>query len=64
MENWGLVTYKQSLVLFDEKTSGLKDKKRVAYGTHPSFLETRTKESTYYHQLCYTNLRISGLATS
>lgn len=31
-ENWGLVTYKQSMLLFDEKTSGVEDQKRVAYG--------------------------------
>jgi aminopeptidase N len=31
MENWGLVTYRTTAVLFDEKTSDAKYKNRVAY---------------------------------
>ncbi|KAI9813916.1 MAG: hypothetical protein M1832_006063 [Thelocarpon impressellum] len=31
MENWGLVTYRTTAVLFDEKSSDAKYKKRVAY---------------------------------
>ena len=31
MENWGLVTYRTTAVLFDEKTSDAKFKNRVAY---------------------------------
>jgi aminopeptidase N len=39
MENRGLALYKQSLLLFDEKASGVEDKMRVAYGTSPIILE-------------------------
>lgn len=31
MENWGLVTYRTTAVLFDEKSSDAKYKNRVAY---------------------------------
>ena len=31
MENWGLITYRTTAVLFDEKTSDEKYKTRVAY---------------------------------
>lgn len=31
MENWGLVTYRTTAVLFDEETSDPKYKNRVAY---------------------------------
>ena len=31
MENWGLVTYRTTAVLFDEKTSDARYKNRVAY---------------------------------
>ena len=31
MENWGLVTYRKSAVLYDEATSSAKYKNRVAY---------------------------------
>ena len=31
MENWGLVTYRMTMLLFDEATSSLKTKQRVAY---------------------------------
>lgn len=31
MENWGLITYRTTAVLFDEKTSDSKYKTRVAY---------------------------------
>jgi len=32
MENWGLITYRTTAVLFDEKTSDARYKTRVAYG--------------------------------
>ena len=31
MENWGLITYRTTAVLFDEKNSDAKYKNRVAY---------------------------------
>jgi aminopeptidase N len=31
MENWGLITYRTTAVLFDEKASDVKYKNRVAY---------------------------------
>lgn len=31
MENWGLITYRTTAVLFDEKTSDSRYKNRVAY---------------------------------
>jgi aminopeptidase N len=31
MENWGLITYRTTAVLFDEKASDIKYKNRVAY---------------------------------
>ena len=39
MENWGLITYRTTAVLFDEKTSDAKYKNRVAYvGNIPGFI--------------------------
>jgi aminopeptidase N len=32
MENWGLVIYKNNVLLFNEETSSANDKKRVAEG--------------------------------
>ena len=32
MENWGLVTYREICLLFDEKTSSAANKQRIAYG--------------------------------
>jgi hypothetical protein len=57
MENWGLVTYKDSLLLFDEKTSGVEDKKRVAYGkiTSPAFKGFgEVKSADIFHSSCAT----------
>ena len=31
MENWGLITYRETALLVDEKNSGLASKQRVAY---------------------------------
>lgn len=31
MENWGLITYRTTAILFDEATSDAKYKNRVAY---------------------------------
>ena len=31
MENWGLITYRTTTLLFDEETSDAKRKNRVAY---------------------------------
>lgn len=31
MENWGLVTFREVLLLFDEKTTSAATKKRIAY---------------------------------
>lgn len=33
MENWGLVTYREICLLFDEKTSSAANKQRIAYGS-------------------------------
>lgn len=32
MENWGLVTYREVYLLYDEKSSSAKAKQRIAYG--------------------------------
>ena len=31
MENWGLVTYREVYLLYDEKTTSAKGKQRIAY---------------------------------
>lgn len=42
MENWGLITYRTTAVLFDEQTSDAKYKNRVAYVVaHGKYLPTR-----------------------
>ena len=32
MENWGLVTYREICLLYDEKTTSAANKQRIAYG--------------------------------
>ena len=60
MENWGLVTYRTTAVLFDEKHSDAKYKVRVAYVVAHGRSRTLITISSNVSQ----NWHINGLGTS
>src|SRR5205807_1637813 len=54
MENWGLITYRTTAVLFDEKTSDSRYKNRVAYVVaHGKVISRRLRHlSTKFNRTC------------
>jgi hypothetical protein len=52
MENWGLVTYRTTAVLFDEGKSDARYKNRVAYvvahGKRPSIAQRYTRSNMFF----------------
>lgn len=61
MENWGLITYRTTAILFDEANSDAKYMNRVAYVVAHGERRFQVIDDTV--NILFQNLRISGLET-